>query len=708
MGSSVSHLSAAISPEAATPIAPHRGALHAALDAIPHPIWIAGAQGDDTYGNAAWREFTGRPLPENDWLQSLHPDDRPSATRLWQQSLGSGQMFRSEWRLRHHSGAYRWLRLEARFQKSASDPAGHWFLSGTDIHEHVLAQRKLARSVQMQKNMLDGSIDCIKLLLPDGTLVHMNQSGCSALGIDPDSGFGQRWLPLLPKEVHGKGRKALQQAVQGSNARFAGMSIIPGQPTIHWDNLLTPLKDVQERVTGILCVSRNVTLQREAERRLRQTSEQDELTGLPNRRAFNKQLKRALAGQRPERGLLGMMLIDLDHFKHVNDTLGHPAGDHLLRVLSRRLQQCLPESGFMARLGGDEFALFVPGLADTAALEAVAQKLLTQAQAPITYAGKLINGGLSIGAALYPSDAQNAPALMKAADTALNDIKASGRGSLRMFNARMQQLAGQVAAQLERARAIVREDAIIPHYQPKVLLADRRLIGFEALLRWHDSAGAIQTPDTVVAAFKDYELATHIHDTMCAKVFSDIAAWQRQGLTVLPVSLNAAPVEFLRDDYAERLLEKLRAHALEPDLIEIEITEHVLTERGAGYVIRALHLLKAAGVRIALDDFGTGHSSLTHLCDYPVDSLKLSGDFIERIGHDATILAVVKAIGQLGPNLSLDTVAEGVETEEQRHILLEAGYRCGQGHLFGQAVDAAAVALKLAVQGLPLRATCVM
>ena len=675
------------SPRSTAPGSKHENEhlLHIALNALPHLVWTSDASGANQWGNAAWHEFTGQRAAQ-DWLAYVHTEDCSGTKQIWNQSLRSGHVFQAECRIQHHSGNYRWLLLEGRFQKDEMNEAGRWYFSGTDIHHRVVAQQELQRSAGMQKDMLDVSVDCIKTLRTDGTLIHMNHSGCEALGVSPDSGFGQMWLPLLPEEVRSKGQKALQQAIQGKNARFAGMSIVNGQTPMHWDNILTPVKNTYGEVTSILCVSRDITLQREAERRLRLVSEQDELTSLPNRRAFNKKLKRALSGHRPEHGYVGLLLMDLDHFKHVNDTLGHPAGDHLLRVLSRRLQQSMPSFGYVARLGGDEFAVVVTDVADAAALEKVANKMLEQMQAPITYAGKNINGGMSIGAALYPHDAPNASSLMRCADTALNDLKAGGRGGVRMFDDAMLKAAEQAAAQMERARQIVRDNAIIPHYQPKVRLKDRSIVGFEALLRWQDGAGNIHSPFTVMAAFKDYELATRIGETMRTKVFVDILQWQKLGLPVQPISLNAAPVEFLRDDYAERLLEQLQAYGIEPRWIEIEITEHILGERGSEYVIRALKLLKAAGVRIALDDFGTGQSSLTHLRDYPVDCLKIDYDFVRRIQQDPTILAIVKAMGQLGPNLSLDTVAEGVETEEQRCILLEAGYHIAQGYLFGKAV----------------------
>ena len=680
-----------LSSSSAPPPDPEQQAqMLAALDALPLLICVIDQWGDTQFSNAAWQEFTGMGASQSaslDWRQCLHAEDLPHVEPLWQQALQTGASFQGEYRLRHHSGAWRWALLSARRQQDARDGSSHWYLSAMDVNDRVLAQQDLYRSVGMQKNMLDVSVDCIKILHPDGTLAHMNKSGCVALGVSPDSGFGQRWLSLLPEEFRAKGQRALNAALKGKNARFAGMSVVPGQVPQHWDNILTPVIGPDGKTRNILCVSRDVSLQREAEQRLRHSSERDELTGLPNRRCFNQSLKRALTAARDAGQCVGLMLLDLDHFKHVNDTLGHPAGDHLLRVLSRRLQNCLPDNAMVARLGGDEFAVIVERITDEQQLHELALKVSRQIEAPISYSRKIINGGMSIGCALYPRDAREAAVLMQGADTALNDLKAGGRGGVRMFNTRIMRATEQAAAQLERAREIVRSDAVQPHYQPKVRLDNGQVVGFEALLRWKSDQG-LQFPGTVWAAFQDYELATRLGDVMRTKVLADMLAWREAGLELLPVSLNAAPVEFLRDDYAERLLAQVDEAGLSPRLLEVEVTEHMLGERGSEYVIRALKLLKSRGVRIALDDFGTGQSSLAHLRDYPVDCLKMDSDFVRRICEESNILAIVKTVGHLGPSLSLDLVAEGVETELQRRMLQVAGYEIGQGFLFGAATDA--------------------
>jgi len=248
--------------------------------------------------------------------------------------------------------------------------------------------------------------------------------------------------------------------------------------------------------------------------------------------------------------------------------------------------------------------------------------------------------------------------------------------------------AQNIAVQLNQARHIIRDDLMVPFYQPKVRLSDGKVVGFEALLRWQTDDKHIHSPCHIEQAFQDYVLATRISDAIQNKVFKNIAMWLEQGLAVVPISINAAPVEFLKDNYAERLLQRLNLYKIPHHLVEIEITEHILDDRGSDYVIRALNLLKQQGVKIALDDFGTGHSSLTRLRDYPVDCLKIDCEFIRQMNGDEAILAIVQAIIALGPKLALDIVAEGIENSDQLELLKQFGCSIGQGYLFSRAVNA--------------------
>ncbi len=653
------------------------------LDRLPQLVWVKNTQ-NRYYYNQAICDYIGSPLnssPHEACQSFIHPEDYPNFKRLWQNALQIQHGFEQECRIQHHQQGYRVCRICVQPVQDLDHI--EWMITATDIHDQALKHRELQQQVLVQGKMLDASIDCIQLLTPQGHLIHMNRSGYLALGIPVhENKSGLPWLNLLPESIQHSGQHAFKQAATGKKSRFDGISIIAGQPPQYWEALLTPILDQEGSTQSIVCVSRNVTQQKIAEKKLQQVVELDELTGLYNRHAFHKLFNKTIQNARHQKESVGFLLIDLDYFKHINDLLGHSAGDYLVQILAQRFNGCFHKKVMVSRLGGDEFAIIVPHLRDEAELLDVAQIARQQLDNPICYAGQYLNGGMSIGCAIYPRDAKNSSTLLRCADVALHDLKISGRGGIRMFNSAMFNNITQTTKQLSLARAIIHHDKIFPVYQPKVKLTDGTVTSFEALLRWQDAEDQTQLPWHIFSAFQDYELATRISEIIQLKVFQDMSQWQEAGLKLLPISINAAPVEFLRDNYAETLLNRLAQFKIPHPLIEIEITEQSLSEHGSDYVIRALNLLKQSGVKISLDDFGTGHSSLTRLRDYPVDCLKIDRNFIKNIPDSSSDLAIVKAICQIGASIALDILVEGIERPEQLEVLKTCDCSTGQGFYF--------------------------
>jgi diguanylate cyclase (GGDEF)-like protein len=433
---------------------------------------------------------------------------------------------------------------------------------------------------------------------------------------------------------------------------------------------------------------RQVARRRELEaEQLRWASEHDILTGLPNRRAFQSRLQAATFRSMTNGTSVALLIMDLDHFKHVNDSLGHAAGDELLRTISDRLRKVVRAGDFVARLGGDEFAIIIEPLDSSDDALNLAKQIVGRLTPPVNVGGRMVRSGASIGAAVFPEHADRADELFKAADTALYAIKGSGRGGARLFDKQMLVDAQRAARQLGAAHEALIRGSIVPHYQPKVDLKTGEIVGFEALLRCRNRGG-FDLPAALHEAFSDYELASKIGNLMQREVIQTLAQWGSRGLQAPPVSINASPAEFLRDDYAERLLLVLDEFGVSPALLEVEVTEHVFLGRSTDYVARALRLLKAAGTKISLDDFGTGYSSLSHLRDFPVDTVKIDKSFIERVVEDPEIAAIVSAVASLAKSLRLAVVAEGIETPIQAEMLRMVGCDVGQGFLYGAAVNA--------------------
>ncbi|HSG34015.1 MAG TPA: EAL domain-containing protein, partial [Sphingomonadaceae bacterium] len=441
--------------------------------------------------------------------------------------------------------------------------------------------------------------------------------------------------------------------------------------------------DVHDKVIAQQALRASVKNERKRSQQLKWSSEHDPLTRLPNRRAFEAQLDQAILEAVASEAQVGLLLVDMDYFKHTNDTLGHSAGDELLKEIAARLKKSVRREDFVARIGGDEFAVILPGLDSNAALSAVGQEVALAIQHALHIGDHVVRPSASIGGATCPRGELAAGEMLKMADAALYALKRSGRGGFRLFESYMLDDVRQAAFQLARAREAIVDGSIVAVYQPKLSIGRGAIAGFEALLRFRTTEGELGLPDMMAEAFNDYELAAKIGEAMQERVVSDIRGWIDAGIEFGRVAINAAPAEFLRNDYAERLLEVLDRNGVPPSCIEVEVTEHAFVELGWDYVARALDRLKAAGVTISLDDFGTGHSSLSHIRDFPVDLIKIDRSYTKLINEDAAIAALVTGLVHLACSLGLEVVAEGVETEQQFELLRVMGCHFAQGHLLG-------------------------
>lgn len=624
---------------------------------------------------------------QREWSSFIHREDRAKVIAHLEQVALGAETTAIEYRVVRTDGEVRWTASRARIETDEEDQQVRAYGIQQDITERKLAELALAESELLHRSILEASTDCIKLISLDGTLNLMSDPGARALEIDDvHEVVGQDWIGLWPEESRKTVAAAVDEARAGRPARFTEYCATAKGTPRWWDVSVTPMKNDAGEVTQILSISRDITSTREAANQLRWSSEHDPLTDLPNRRSFQTHLHAATIRAMESGGLLGLLLIDLDHFKQVNDSLGHTAGDHLLKTFGDRLRSSVRSTDQVARLGGDEFAVILEGVKAPNDLLRLGETILRRLSSPILFDGRVISAGASIGGALFPSDATTANGLFECADSALYALKGSGRGGTRMFHNYMREEAQKIASQLNLARVAISEKSVVPHYQQKVDLKTGKIRGFEALLRWKHPSRGIQLPETVAEAFKDYELASKIGELMQKKVFCDMRSWERAGIEPSCVSINASPAEFLRDDYAEKLLQRAAEYQIATKLIEVEVTEHVFLARGAEYVSRALTKLSEAGVRLSLDDFGTGYSSLCHLRDLPVDVVKIDRSFIAKMLDEPEIASIVSAVINLAESLGLDVVAEGIETPEQEAALREKGCGLGQGFFYGRAV----------------------
>lgn len=416
----------------------------------------------------------------------------------------------------------------------------------------------------------------------------------------------------------------------------------------------------------------------------------DTLTGLPNRRLFLDMLDAAL-GRAPREGhAVGLLFVDLDDFKYVNDSLGHATGDRLLQAVAARLRQTIGELARVARLGGDEFVIILPTLPGDEAvavthIERLAEKVLAELRLPINFDGVELLPRASIGAAIHPRDGANADELLRAADAAMYATKDDSRGSFKFFSPNLNAKATRlVALQAELVRAVERDEFIL-HYQPQISVTDGSVVGCEALLRWQHPTRGLLGPGEFLAEAEASGLIGEIGSNTLRRAARQLAAWHELGLTELAMSVNVSARQFDDPHLINMVANIVDDIGIPASQLELEITESVACRR-LDHTVRIMSELAAIGVRLAIDDFGTGHSSLSYLQRMPLHTLKVDRSFVIEIGVSRRGESIVDAIVALGKCLSLDIVAEGVETAEQQAYLAARGCDLIQGWLYRPAL----------------------
>lgn len=555
----------------------------------------------------------------------------------------------------------------------------------------MLAQTALEKSEAFNRSILEASPDYTILLNAGGYIVFCStpQQG----GLNPNQLIGSRWLDLLPPESVEEAVTVLAAAAKGEIGR---MTIVHSDDASSrcFDLALTPLHDSSERM---LIVARDVTEHKASENRAVWMAQHDALTELPNRLVVQGQLDE-LCGTRADGIENALLVLDVDNFKLINDTLGHDAGDALLCAFARRLEKAVAAKHLVARLGGDEFAILLINTS-VAEVQKIADQIFTELHFPFHYEGKLLEANVSIGASFFPRDGSSRSDLFKAADLALYAAKSQGRGQLKVFSGELRNAYQSKSSTLSLARSALTFGGIEPFYQPKVSLITGEITGLEALLRWRNAAGELRRPDELRAALEDVSLAVQISSRMLDGIFQDVRAWLDAGVNFGDVALNTTAADFRDGRFADSLLDRLAREGVPPSCLQIEVTEDVFLGRGANHVERALRDLRHEGIKIALDDFGTGYASLSHLMQFPVDALKLDSSFVRDIESSSEARAISSAIVSLGRSLDLEVVAEGIESTAQVAHLLAVGCPTGQGYLFSKAIAREAVVNMLSPGG---------
>jgi len=455
-----------------------------------------------------------------------------------------------------------------------------------------------------------------------------------------------------------------------------------------------PVFDDGGSFEGYRGVGRDVTQAMVAEQKVHELARFDSLTGLPNRNMFLGELDRTIARARRNGTAFAIFFIDLDRFKTINDTLGHDAGDQLLRTMAARLRSAVRESDLVARLGGDEFVVLLEGEACAADLDAIAQKLLVAIGEPTTLQGCsfLVTGSIGIG--LYPGDGEDAATLLKHADAAMYLAKDRGKNNVQFYTADLAELAARQFELESALRFALTRGELLLHFQPKIEIASGRMLGVEALVRWAHPTRGLVPPGDFIPLAEDRGLIVPIGRWVIQAACRQIRDWRAAGFVAPRVAVNLSARQFVSDTLVDDLVDALALYGVAPSELEVELTESVLMadpER-ANQVLQQLHTM---GIGISIDDFGTGYSSLSYLKRFPAQTVKIDRSFISGLPTDGDDTAITQAVIAMAHSLGLKVVAEGVETAAQLALLRKLGCDEAQGYLLGRPMPASDLAARL-------------
>jgi len=601
--------------------------------------------------------------------------------------MPSGQTLTFETQHRARDGRMRPVELSSTdFMEGGNE---WWLVVARDISERKLHEQALRNSRDFLLQIMDGTADPIFVKDRSCRWVLVNEAFCNFLGQPREALIGKSANDFFTQEQSVSLASKDELAFTTGETNISEETLVDAHGTVRdYQIKKTPFvsADGQELLIGVI---RDITELNEHRQRMHQMAFYDALTGLPNRALFNDRLHQLVTDAAWHDQQAGVMLLDLDRFKTVNDTLGHPAGDQLLFEAAQRITQCVRAYDTVARLGGDEFAILLPDIRAAEDLGRIANKILEAFQAPFVLEGKEVFSSASVGIAVFPDDHNTADDLVRLADAAMYYAKRSGRNNFRFYSKELTASSSEkLALESELRHALERRELEL-YYQPKIALVDGSLIGSEALLRWNNPTRGMVPPDQFIGIAEDSGQIVDIGAWVLLEACRTACEWNEPGMPLHQVAINLSARQFQSSDLLQTVRQALAQTGCQTEWIELEITESLLLDED-GDVLSTLNALRELGISIAIDDFGTGYSALSYLARFPISTLKIDRSFIHAITEDHYRAELVKAILSIAHGLGQQVVAEGVETRQQAAFLEAHGCQVAQGYLYSKPIARAA------------------
>lgn len=555
-----------------------------------------------------------------------------------------------------------------------------------DITERIRVEEALHLSEENYKQIVDTALEGIWLIDAEGRTTLVNQRMSDLLGYPAVDLIGCTFFDYVDPDQQADARRKIRQSQRGRNEKFE-LRLQRKDNSYVWVLVSScPFNDKNGKYAGALSMITDITDRKRNEQMIWWQAYHDSLTGLPNRALFEDRLGQLLVMAKRQITHVAVMFLDIDRFKHINDTLSHAVGDKLLKVVSERLLNCLRSEDTIARLGGDEFTILLPGISSPEDAARVARKMLEVLTHGITIGSHELYITASIGISLFPIDGQDTQALLKNADTAMYRSKEQGGNSYHLYTQSMNASALEHLMMENSLRKAIERNELYLVYQPIVSFDTGLIIAVEALARWkHPDLGNI-APAQFIPLSEETGMIIPVGDWVIQEACRQASVWSKT-IRPIKVAVNLSARQFMHSGLVDTVANALALYKLNPELLDLELTESAIM-KNAPVAIEIMQSLKRLGIRLSLDDFGTGYSSLAYLRRFPLDVLKIDRSFVSGVVEDPIDKAVIQSVIQLAKALKLQLVSEGVESEAQRDVLLSLGCSIMQGYYYSPPVTA--------------------
>ena len=627
---------------------------------------------------------------EISYEQIKHPDDRLRVRDEINAALAAERRFFVEYRIQCRDGAIKWV--WERGVGIAGDDGTVVTLEGfiEDVTERKLSTQALQQAERGFRSIFENATEGIFQTSPEGRYLNINPALARICGYDSPAEFiasigDMQHQRYTERTRHDEFMRLLQK--HGAVTNFVSEIRRKDRDKIWISENARAVFDETGELLFYEGTVEDVTESKLNQEKLQHLANHDPVTNLPNRLLMNDRLRQMMLGAQRNKSVVAVALLDLDHFKLINDTFGHNRGDQLLQTMAHRMQACVRESDSVVRLGGDEFVLLLSGVGRGEAMSQVTQRVLHAIARPSRIEGRELSVSCSIGVSMFPRDGRDVQTLLRNADTAMYKAKELGRNNFQFYSPEMNVVITERLELQDALRKAVEKEEFVLLYQPKVDLVSGQIAGMEALLRVKDDKGGLLQPQNFIRLAEESGLIVPIGEWVMRQACAFNKLLQDRGLPPMRVAINLSARQLTRYDLVRAVEQALRDAGLSAEFLELELTESMVMH-DPETVIATLEQLEALGVQLSIDDFGTGYSSLSYLKRFPVASLKIDQSFVRELGQDDNAAAIVKAVISLGHSLDMKVIADGVETEKQMSFLLENHCDAMQGFLFSRPLAA--------------------